>query len=89
VCGKILVKQEVTATTPHTPGNWIVDQPAEIEKEGHQKKECTVCGVLLEEETIAALPKEGCGSVISLNCMGMILACAIVLCLLRRKEREF
>ena len=89
VCGKVLERQTVIPQTAHTPGDWIVDQPAEVEKEGHQKKECTECGILLEEEVIPALPSEGCGSVIGLNGMGMILACAIVLCLLRRKEREF
>ena len=88
VCKKVLKQQEVLPLVDHTPSDWIIDQPAEVETEGHRKKECTKCGTLLEEETIPALPKQGCGAVISLNRMGMILACAVMLCLLRRKERK-
>jgi hypothetical protein len=88
VCDKVLVKQEVIPSMDHTPSDWIIDQPAEVEQEGHQKKECTECGILLEEEVIPALPNEGCGALVSLNYMGMILVCATVLCLWRRKKRE-
>ena len=39
----------------HTPGEWIVDQPAKEGVTGKRHKECTVCGEILEEETIPAL----------------------------------
>ena len=39
----------------HTASDWIVDTEATAEADGHQHKECTVCGRILEEEDIPAL----------------------------------
>lgn len=39
----------------HTSGDWIVDREATTAAEGSRHKECTVCGEVLETETI---PKE-------------------------------
>ena len=38
----------------HTKSNWIVDKPAAAEETGSKHKECTVCGRVLERETIPA-----------------------------------
>ncbi len=39
----------------HTPGDWEVVKAAACTEEGLQEIRCTVCGTLLEEETIPAL----------------------------------
>jgi Mg-chelatase subunit ChlD len=39
---------------PHRPGDWIVDEEAYCVHPGHRYKECTVCGMLLDEEVIEA-----------------------------------
>ncbi|MBO4733060.1 MAG: dockerin type I repeat-containing protein [Clostridia bacterium] len=39
----------------HTASDWIVDVEATAEAAGHQHKECTVCGKVLEEEDIPKL----------------------------------
>jgi len=40
------------ASAPHTAGDWIVDVEATEEVEGARHKECTVCKVILETESI-------------------------------------
>ena len=38
----------------HTPGGWIIDQPATETQDGKRHKECTVCGYKTASETIPA-----------------------------------
>lgn len=40
----------------HVAGDWIVDKDATVAEAGSQHKECTVCGTVVETETIAKLP---------------------------------
>lgn len=40
----------------HVAGEWIVDKEATVAEAGSRHKECTVCGSVLETETIAKLP---------------------------------
>jgi len=40
----------------HTASDWIVDQAATATTTGSQHKECTVCGYVIETETIPATP---------------------------------
>ena len=49
---KEVVTQEADA---HTPSEWIVDKEATTAETGSRHKECTVCGKVLETETIAKL----------------------------------
>ena len=46
---------EILDKTEHTASDWIVDVQATAEAAGHKYKECTVCGMVLEEETIPKL----------------------------------
>ena len=39
----------------HTAGDWIVDTHATVETEGSKHKECTVCGYVMQIETIPVL----------------------------------
>ena len=39
---------------PHRPGDWTVDEEAYCVHPGHRCKECTVCGMLLDEQVIEA-----------------------------------
>ena len=54
---KEVVTQEADA---HTSSEWIVDKKATTAEAGSRHKECTVCGKVLETETIAkiAVPKD-------------------------------
>ena len=45
----------------HTAGQWIVDKPATTEAEGSRHKECTVCGMTMQTQTIAKLATQGDG----------------------------
>lgn len=45
----------ITVNDGHTAGNWIVDQKATVEKTGSRHKECTVCGYVMETESIPKL----------------------------------
>ena len=38
----------------HTSSWWIIDVPATCDQDGHQKKICMICTMVLEEETIPA-----------------------------------
>lgn len=40
----------------HTAGDWIVDKEATVANAGSRHRECTVCGTVLQTETIAKLP---------------------------------
>lgn len=40
----------------HVAGDWIVDKDATVAEAGSRHKECTVCGTVVETETIAKLP---------------------------------
>ncbi|MCD8372969.1 MAG: leucine-rich repeat domain-containing protein [Clostridia bacterium] len=53
-CGE--THTELIAATGHTASDWIVDSEAGAGVEGHRHIECTECGEILYEETIAALP---------------------------------
>lgn len=46
-------------TAGHTEGDWIVDIPATVGKEGSKHKSCTVCGYEITKESIPALPYSG------------------------------
>ena len=45
----------ITVNDGHTAGNWIVDKKATVEKTGSRHKECTVCGYVMETESIPKL----------------------------------
>lgn len=47
-CGK------TTEAEPHTAGGWITDIRATASEDGHRYKACTVCGYVMEDETIKA-----------------------------------
>ncbi|MGI6751577.1 MAG: S-layer homology domain-containing protein [Anaerovoracaceae bacterium] len=47
-CGE---KKDIAA---HIPGGWIIDTPATATKKGSKHKECTVCGYVIEVESIPA-----------------------------------
>ena len=40
---------------PHSEGVWIVDKESTMEEEGKRHTECTVCGLVINEELIPAL----------------------------------
>ena len=40
----------------HTPGEWEVVTPAQVGVEGKEQQKCTVCGEVLDERVIPALP---------------------------------
>lgn len=42
----------ITAYAPCTAGDWIVDKPATCTETGHRYCECSVCGTLMNEETV-------------------------------------
>ena len=48
-------KTEAIPAKGHTASGWILDRQPEVGAEGSQHKECTVCGVTLQTETIPAL----------------------------------
>lgn len=50
LCGK-----ELAPATGHKPGDWIVDKQPTTAAEGSRYKECEVCHVKLETETLAKL----------------------------------
>lgn len=53
-CGDSYVGDEVPAA--HTPGEWELDTPAQPGVEGREVQKCLVCGEILEERTLEALP---------------------------------
>lgn len=46
-------KTEVIPAKGHTAGEWVETKPATNSEEGEQKRYCTVCGEVLETQTIA------------------------------------
>lgn len=54
LCGLTLVEQENIAPLGHTPGDWIVDDPATCTDSGSQHKECQTCGAITKTETVPA-----------------------------------
>jgi len=46
---------EELPATGHKASEWIIDEEATYEKDGHKHKECIVCGEILEESTIPML----------------------------------
>lgn len=56
VCGEVFLAQKEIPAKGHTPGNWEVVKAAEIGKEGKELQKCTVCGEVLDERVIPALP---------------------------------
>lgn len=49
-------KTESIAATGHTSSDWIVTKAATTQSAGTRVKKCTICGAILETETIAKLP---------------------------------
>jgi hypothetical protein len=56
-CGDSYTDSE-TSATGHTPGDWTTVTEPTIGIEGKKQQSCTVCSVILNEETIPALPEE-------------------------------
>ncbi|MBO4733989.1 MAG: leucine-rich repeat protein, partial [Clostridia bacterium] len=54
MCGNSYI-DSITEALGHTASDWIVDEEATADSVGHQHKECTVCGSVLEEEEIPEL----------------------------------
>ncbi len=48
---------ETIPAAGHTEGEWEIIFPADIGKEGLEQKKCAVCGEIIEERTIPALPE--------------------------------
>lgn len=48
--------EEVSDKAEHTASDWILDQGQTHTAEGAKHKECTVCGYVMETETIAKIP---------------------------------
>ena len=53
-CGAIITKGEKISKADHTRSEWIIDTPATSTSNGSKHIECTVCGTVLETETIPA-----------------------------------
>lgn len=58
VCGEITVAQEAIPAKGHTLGEWITESEPSVGVEGKKQQSCTVCGYVLNEEVIPALPEE-------------------------------
>ncbi len=56
VCGEILLTQKEIPATGHTPGEWEVVTEVQIGIEGKEQQKCTVCGEIVDEKVIPALP---------------------------------
>ena len=55
-CGDVLTAQTVIPALGHTPGAWITVVEPSVGMAGKKQQSCTVCGVILGEESIPALP---------------------------------
>jgi hypothetical protein len=53
ICGDIQIAS--ISATGHTESDWIIDIEPTIDAEGSKHKECTVCGKVLETESIPKL----------------------------------
>ena len=56
-CGETIGESTVIPATGHTAGEWEVVLEPTYEADGKQVKKCTVCGEVVEEETIPMLVK--------------------------------
>ena len=54
-CNEILVEQKIILAPGHQESDWIVDEEADIDKDGRKHKECIVCKKTLEESIIPAI----------------------------------
>lgn len=57
-CGDAFAIDEVLPAIGHTPGEWEVVTDAQIGIDGLEQQKCTVCGEVLDERVIPALPDE-------------------------------
>ena len=48
-------RDQYTAPTGHSVGDWIVDREADTEAEGQRHRECAVCGLVLTTEVLEKL----------------------------------
>ena len=73
VCTKCMAtKTEVLHATGHVKGQWeTVEEPSETE-EGLRVRKCTVCGTMLESETIPLLVPQASGKIIAESVTGRI-----------------
>ncbi len=62
-CGVLLSSGEVTQIADHAAGGWIIDVAADIGIDGHWHKECTVCGLLMDEKYYPALTEKNPGDI--------------------------
>ena len=54
-CGEVVLKQEVISAQNHVPGDWVTIVEPDAGVEGKKQQFCSVCGELLNEETIPPL----------------------------------
>lgn len=55
-CGDSYSPDEIVPATGHTPGEWEVVAEAQIGVDGLEQQKCTVCGEIVDEKVIPALP---------------------------------
>lgn len=58
-CGDKTTREKAGTALEHQPGGWIIDKEATATTDGEKHKECTVCGKVLETETITATGTPG------------------------------
>ena len=58
-CGDKTTREKAGTALEHQPGDWIIDTAATETSDGKKHKECTVCGKVLETETIPATGTPG------------------------------
>lgn len=54
-CGTIIKREEIAPVYAHIAGEWIVDAEPTVTTAGARHKECTACGEVMEEGTMAPL----------------------------------
>jgi hypothetical protein len=55
-CGEVLVAQTVIPATGHTSGDWVTVVEPAAGIAGKKQQSCEICGAVLNEESIPALP---------------------------------
>ena len=55
ICGYVEAYSQPIYAKGHTPGEWIIDKEATVNKAGSKHRECTECGKILEKATIKQL----------------------------------
>lgn len=77
---------------PHTESDWIVDREATASTAGTRHQECTVCGYVMQTETISATgsnPKTGDGSTMMLwTCLAAVVGISILGSVVTIKKRK-